>query len=304
MANERRERSVSHICQEPCLGKLQMNNGTKPENRRSLLNRIFRWVLLPPLGIYVLFCIWFYLFQESVLLRPDTELTGQMSKPSLNPSVDILLEPPEAKINIQKLDAPTDSPKGTVFYLHGNRGNIHLCRWVIEPFLNAGYDVWTMDYRGFGKSTGRPTEGALLADAQMVYKRIREKHDEEDIIVWGRSFGSGIAAYVASINCPKTLVLETPYWSLPDAVCHSHPYLMPFLFRYDLPTNEYLGYVDCPVHLIHGTEDEKIYFQSSKRLEKRCRELKIEVQFHQIEDGQHNLRSESKFEAVLKEILE
>ena len=96
-----------------------METGSKPKKRRTLLKRIFPWVVLLLLGIYVLFCIWFYLFQESVLLRPDTELTGQMSKPSLNPSVDILLEPPEAKIKIQKFDAPTDSPKGTVFYLHG-----------------------------------------------------------------------------------------------------------------------------------------------------------------------------------------
>jgi alpha-beta hydrolase superfamily lysophospholipase len=281
-----------------------MATGSEPKKRRPLLNRIFRWVLLPPLGLYVLLCIWFYLFREVKLLEPHKIPTGYVSKPKLEPSEDFFLRPPEAKINIQKFDAPTDSPKGTVFYLHGNRGNIHLCRWVIEPFLNAGYDVWTMDYRGFGKSTGRLSEAALLADAQMAYKRIREEHDEEDIIVWGRSFGSGIAAYVASINSPKTLVLETPYWSLPDAACHSRPYLLPFLFRYKLPTNEYLGYVDCPVHLIHGNKDEKIYSQSSKRLEKRCLELKMEVHFHQIEDGQHYLRSESKFNAVLEEILE
>jgi alpha-beta hydrolase superfamily lysophospholipase len=280
-----------------------MNSGSGPKRRKTLLRRTFRWAFLPLLGIYVLFSIWFYLFQETVLFRPNAEPTGYVPEPSLKPSMDVLLEPPEATINVQKFDA-TDPPKGIVFYLHGNRGNIHLCLWEIKPFVDAGYDVWTMDYRGFGKSTGRLSEAALLADAQIVYKRIREESDEEDIIVWGRSFGTGVAAYVASVNSPKTLVLETPYCSLPDAVCHSHPYVLPFLFRYRLPTHEYLNDVHCTVHLIHGTKDEKIDFHSSKRLEKRCLELEMEVQFHPIQNGYHNLRPESDFETVLKQILE
>ena len=281
-----------------------MNDSLEPKRRKTLLGRTLQWVFLPLLGVYVLFSIWFYLFQETVLLRPNAEPTGYVPEPSLKPSMDVLLEPPEAKINVQKFDAPTDPPKGVVFYLHGNRGNIHLCLWEVKPFVDAGYDVWTMDYRGFGKSTGRLSEAALLADAQMVYKRIREEIDEEDIVVWGRSFGTGIAAYIASVNSPKTLVLETPYCSFPDAVCHSRPYVPPFLLRYRLPTNEYLGYVDCTVHLIHGTKDEKIDFSSSQRLEKRCLELEMKVLFHPIQNGQHNLRPESDFEIVLKEILE
>ena len=161
-----------------------------------------------------------------------------------------------------------------------------------------------MDYRGFVRSTGRLSEIALLADAQMVCKRILEECDEDDIIVWGRSFGTGVAAYVASVNSPKTLVLETPYYSLRDTVCHANPLVLPCLVRYQLPTHEYLGYVDCPVHLIHGTKDEKIDFHSSKRLEKRCLELEMEVQFHPKQNGDHNLRPESDFETVLKQILE
>ena len=82
------------------------------------------------------------------------------------------------------------------------------------------------------------------------------------------------------------------------------PVVLPFLVRYQLPTHEYLGYVDCPVHLIHGTNDEKIDFHSSERLEKRCMKLGMEVQFHKIQNGYHNLRPESDFKTVLKQILE
>ena len=162
---------------------------------------------------------------------------------------------------------------------------------MIEPLLEAGYDVWIMDYRGFGKSTGRRSEAALLADAQMVYRRIREQVKEEDIIVWGRSFGSGIAAFIAAGNSPKALVLETPYWSFPDAVCHEWPIVFPFLFRYKLPTHEYLGNVHCQVHLIHGTADKKIYFESSEKLLKRLGR-RLGHPALMCTDGEHNLRAD------------
>lgn len=130
----------------------------------------------------------------------------------------------------------------------------------------------------------------------MVYAWIAasEKADEREIIIWGRSFGTGIATYVGSVNSPKTLVIETPYWSLPDAVCHSRPYLFPAAFRYQLPTYKYLEYVKCKVHLIHGRSDEKIYFKSSERLKDLCDNLKIVVQTHWINNGLHNLRPASQ----------
>jgi alpha-beta hydrolase superfamily lysophospholipase len=168
----------------------------------------------------------------------------------------------------------------------------------------AGYNVWTMDYRGFGESTGRLSEAALLADVQMVYKRMRQEEDEARIIVWGRSLGSGMAAYVASGNSPQALVLETPYWSLPDAARHRYPVLPRFLFRYRLPTHEYVANVDCPVYLIHGTQDEKIAFSSSQKLERLCKQLAVEVKMHVIRNGQHDLRSEPAFKDIRDEILE
>lgn len=281
-----------------------MNTKLEPKRRTVWLRRIFRWFVRSVIVFCLLFYTWFYLFQEVKLLESRKTPTGYVPKPNLDPSEDDFVNLADAKINFQKFDALTEPSKGTVFYLHGNRGNIYQCRWVIEPFLKAGYDVWIMDYRGFGKSTGRPSEAALLADAQMVYKRIRKKENTEDIIVWGRSFGSGIAAFIASGNSPKALVLETPYWSLPDAACHSRPYLFPFLFRYKLPTNEYLCNVDCDIYLLHGTADEKIYFESSENLEQLCRDKDVDVHFRRVNNGKHNLRSDPAYKAIPGEILE
>lgn len=282
---------------------------------------IIKRIVLFFLGIYLLANILFYWFQEKFLIEQTKDPTGYVARDELRPSFDEFLAPPgkllpgadkkAVKINFQKYDSTNKPAKGIIFYLHGNRGSIDKCRWEIEPFLSAGYDVWIMDYRSFGKSTGPLSEINLLADAQMVYACIAasEKADKREIIIWGRSFGTGIATYVASANSPKTLVLETPYWSLPDAVCHSRPYLFSAAFRYQLPTYKYLEYVKCKVHLIHGKNDEKIYFRSSERLKVLCDKLKIEVQTHWINNGLHNLRTPSQgqsqeFDAAVKESLD
>ena len=92
-----------------------MNNDSEPKRGRMLLRRTFRWGFLPLLGVYVLFSIWFYLYQDPVLLKPNGCRSGS-PETSLKPSMDVFLDPPEAQINIQKFDTPTDPPKGTVFF--------------------------------------------------------------------------------------------------------------------------------------------------------------------------------------------
>lgn len=94
-----------------------------------------------------------------------------------------------------------------------------LCEFQIEFMLGLGYDVWTLDYRGFGDSTGKASEAALKEDAMAVYHKIAAEINTESVVIWGRSFGSGVAASVAASaqSKPKMLVLETPYWSLIDA---------------------------------------------------------------------------------------
>lgn len=112
--------------------------------------------------------------------------------------------------------------KGTVYYLYGNKGDMDRCEFEIEFLLNRGYDVWTMDYRGFGDSTGTMSEKALKDDAFSVFAKIVPRDSEKPLIIWGRSFGSGVAASVAAeafatdVHKPELLIIETPYWSLVD----------------------------------------------------------------------------------------
>ncbi len=273
---------------------------------------IFKRIAVGLFGLLLFANFVFYWTQEYFLIEaaknssgypePDKDPSGYAEMQKLKPSYNRFVSPhigllPESEdveskvdvaIHFQKFDSPSQPARGKLFYLHGNRGSIEKCRFEIKPFLDAGYDVWTMDYRGFGKSKGPISEVNLLADAQMVYKEILKT--EEIDIVWGRSFGSCTATYLAKENKPKRLVLETPYWSLPDAGCKRFPILIPELFRYRLPTHEYLEYVKSPVRIIHGTSDEKIYFGSSEKLEEHGKKFNPDIELYRIEGGKHNLR--------------
>ncbi|MEO8269669.1 MAG: alpha/beta fold hydrolase, partial [Aureliella sp.] len=132
------------------------------------------------------------------------------------------------------------------------------CECEIDFLLDRGYDVWTMDYRGFGDSIGTMSEKALKEDASRVYANIIPRDLEKPLIVWGRSFGSGVAASVAAKadDKPDLLILETPYWSLVDLAQQKCPILPSLLFRYELPVHEFLKSAGCPIHLIHGTRDD------------------------------------------------
>jgi pimeloyl-ACP methyl ester carboxylesterase len=161
-------------------------------------------------------------------------------------------------------------------------------------FLDAGYDVAMMDYRTFGYSKGPLNQEILLSDALLWYDDLQhEKCPGQRIVVWGRSFGSGIAAHIAAERTPDLLVLETPYYSLEDCVRSNSRFasIIPaFLFSYQLPTYEYLAKVQCPVHLMHGENDEKIYFGSSEKLEQICIDHGITHRFWRVPGDNHNLR--------------
>jgi len=101
-------------------------------------------------------------------------------------------------------------PKGLILYFHGNAGD--LSRWgnITSFFADKNYDVLVMDYRTYGKSTGKLSEDALHNDAQLFYEYALERYDESDIILYGRSLGTGIATKLAANNNPDRLILETP----------------------------------------------------------------------------------------------
>ncbi len=159
---------------------------------------------------------------------------------------------------------------GLVF--HGNGETIFPYHFL--PFLNAA-DItsYNVDYRGYGNSTGWPSEEGIYNDAESLWRYVqeREKTDTAHLIILGNSIGSGPAAYLASKLHPKILILIAPFESIPKVVQKSpiYKYFIPLL-RYNFPVNEYLSTLDertCVI-MAHGETDDVIPVGHTHNLEK------------------------------------
>lgn len=189
-------------------------------------------------------------------------------------------------MNIIQFTTERPGLKGVVLYFHGNRDNISRYNQAAPVFTKQGYEVWMIDYPGFGKSTGTFNEQRLYDWALTFYKLARARFSPDSIIIYGRSLGSGVAAQLASIRDCRNLLLEAPYYSMPS-VFESYAPVYPFgnMIRLKLPTGQYLKNVDAPVTIFHGEEDNLIPLRNARKLEPL---LKPGSEFIIIEDGGHN----------------
>jgi len=151
-----------------------------------------------------------YFFQERFLFHPE-KLPKDFQFQYENQKVtEYNLEIKEG-IVINGLHFKAEDSKGVVYYLKGNSKSIKGWGKFAVDFTLHGYDVIMIDYRGFGKSTGKMSQQTMKDDALLVYEKLKEVVKEENIIVYGRSLGTGLATKVASMNNTKMLVLACPY---------------------------------------------------------------------------------------------
>jgi len=161
----------------------------------------------------------------------------------------------------------SDSSKGVIFYLHGNAGSINSWGEVAKTYTNLDYDVFLLDYRGYGRSEGSiSNQEELFRDVQLAYNEIKKRYEEDKIIVLGYSIGTGPATKIASANNPKLLILQAPYYSLTDIMRHQYPIVPGFLLKYKFRTDNFIRECRMPIIIFHGDLDEVIYYRSSVKL--------------------------------------
>jgi len=153
------------------------------------------------LAIYLMIGSALYFLQEKILFRPTVLNQTYVYKFS-HPFEELFLKADDnAMINVLHFKA--EQPKGVILYFHGNAGD--LSRWgnITSYFVERNYDVLVMDYRTYGKSTGALSEHALYSDAQMCYDYLKDRYNENDITIYGRSLGTGKVLLVDSNQCAK-----------------------------------------------------------------------------------------------------
>ncbi|MDP5157057.1 MAG: lysophospholipase [Flaviramulus sp.] len=251
---------------------------------------------------YIVISVALYYLQDYMLFKPE----------KLSKDFQFYYENQEIKeYNLETRDGatinglrffPKGESKGVVLYLKGNSKSIKGWGKFAVDFTRHGYNVLMVDYRGFGKSTGRRSQKAIKRDLQEVYNKIKELTKEDRIILYGRSLGSGFAAKLASMNSPKMLVLDAPYYSLTKVTARYAPFMpLSLLIKYPLPTYKWLKYVKCPIHIIHGTNDTLIPYKTSVKLSKINPKL---TKLHTVIGGGHkNLNNFESYHKMIHEIL-
>lgn len=230
---------------------------------------VVRWLAVLAgvvLVLYLLALTWLWFRQERLLFYPEpwpTEDPPALAAPDVR---SVWIEVPGAKLHALHLQQP--QAKGLVFFLHGNGGN--LASWFTNAdfYRRAGYDLFMLDYRGYGRSSGQIiSEAQLMDDVRTAWRQVTPQYAGRPVVVYGRSLGTGLAAQLAAEVNPALTVLVSPYRSMAALAGEHYPIVPSALLRYPLRTDAVIARIRGPVWLVHGERDGVIPLAHSEALQ-------------------------------------
>lgn len=242
------------------------------------------WAMLLALALYGAAMAWLWFKQEKLLFAPDVLAASHplAKAPDIH---ELTIDVPGATLSALHLRLP--APKGVVFFLHGNGGSLE--SWFINPefYRRANYDLFMIDYRGYGKSTGQiESEAQLRADVRAAWATVAPQYAGRKVVFYGRSLGTGLAAGLAAElgDIPDLTVLVSPYISMTALAAEHYSWVPQALLRYPLRTSELVGRIRGPLMLIHGEQDQLIPSSHSDTLKM----LAPQAMLLHIADAAHN----------------
>ncbi len=226
-------------------------------------------VILTPIAIYGLFVVALFFKQESMIF-PGTTLPCNHQFKFDVPFQELTIPVDGAELSGLHFKQP--DPRGLIFFLHGNGGNLESWTSGADYYQRVNYDMFMFDYRGYGKSTGTiRTEAQLHDDVSRAWKVITPHYDGKPIVVYGRSLGTALAVELAKNVRPELLVLVSPFTSVVAMAQNQYPFVPAWLVRYPLRTKEIMGEVRSPTIFVHGDRDTLIPITHSYELAKLTR---------------------------------
>jgi uncharacterized protein len=241
--------------------------------------------LVPPALLAMLYALalgWLYWRQERLLFQPDVLPPGHRFELAADVQ-ELRIEVPGASLSALHLRLP--QPRGLVFFLHGNGGS--LASWFVnlDFYRQAGFDLFMLDYRGYGKSSGQiESEAQLRADVMAAWQQIAPRYAGLPRVIYGRSLGSALATGLAAEQQPELTVLVSPYRSMGALTAEHYPFAPEALLRYPLASELDLPRIKGPVLLIHGEQDRLIEPRHSQALLPLARQGRLVL----IPEAAHN----------------
>jgi uncharacterized protein len=240
----------------------------------NMVYALFSLGLLAAAGaVYTAAIGWLWFRQERLLFEPTRLPAGHVL--CTDPDVhEFSIDVPGAKLSAAQLRLP--APRGVVFFLHGNSGNLLDCLVDLDAFREVNFDVVMFDYRGYGKSTGCiESEEQLRADVRYVWEYFSKQYEGKRIVIAGQSLGTALAAglgaeLTAAGRAPDLTLLVSPYSSMRALADEIYPWANPWVprqvLRYPLHTAEHAARLSGPLMLVHGDKDELIGIHHSEVL--------------------------------------
>lgn len=266
---------------------------------------LVNWVIgvfVALLTIYLLIVLWMYVNQSRRIFRPLRPLMATPADHGLEyEDVEFLASD---GIRLHGWFIPRQGADHVVLFLHGNARNISHYITTAALYHELGYHILLFDYRGYGRSAGRPDEAGVYLDAEAAWRCLVEDRGyvPDRIAVHGRSLGAAIASRLATRHTPAALVIESTFTSMPDLAAELFP-LLParLLMSHRFPVRDNLRQVKCPVLVVHGREDELIPYRHGLALYEAANEprelLDIEGRHFDgyLASGRHYLEGLSGF---------
>lgn len=245
---------------------------------------ILKYILLAA-AVYGGLCLAVFAFQARLVFLPSRAIAATPARVGLDYE-DVWLEASDG-VRIHGWYIPHPQPRGTLLFFHGNAGNIGDRLESIAIFHRLNLNVLIIDYHGYGKSEGSPGEAESYRDAEAAWRHLVEARGipPEKIVLFGRSLGGCVGAWLAARVEPAGLILESTFTSVPDMAAKVYPFLpVRLLARIRLDALASLANVRAPVLVIHSAGDEIVPLAHGRALFDSAPEPK---QFLQLRGG-HN----------------
>jgi fermentation-respiration switch protein FrsA (DUF1100 family) len=206
-----------------------------------------------------------YFVQRSLLYFPEQVRTAPAAA-GLAQAQEILLDTADGeKVIVWHVPPRGDAP--VVLYFHGNGGSLRLRVDRFQRIAAAGVGLVALSYRGYGGSTGKPTEAGLIEDARATYAFATERHPGSRIVPWGESLGTGVAVALAAEKTVDRMILDAPYTSTLDVAVANYWFLPVRLMMKDqFRSDQRIARVKVPVLIMHGEADQVISIAYGERL--------------------------------------